>query len=996
MRNSLEIPLKLDLDPFEEGLKTSLRMGRKYKENFEAVLGDVDVDVAEERFERQLKELGREYKETVRKIESDEIDIGVDTKKAKTKTKALQKNAKGGRSSLIGLETAAYGAGAALTTGFAMAAGQAIRVGSDFESTMSNLAAISGATEEQLAQLEETAKRLGATTGQYTAKEVGKLQVQFSKKGFSPEQIDEVTKSTLALAAATGEDLASSAETAAGVLNSYGYEAEETARITDVMTSSFSNSALNLRRYRDAMTNAGKASSDAGLEVEETTAIIGELVNSNIKASTSGRGLRNILLELGRESSEVSKILGGSIDNFQDLIDRLQVAADNSDKFTKAQEQLGDRNAIVFSTMVDNIQEIQKASNKYYNSAGTAMEKMRTQMNNFRGDTLELKSAVEALGIKTFEGIKDELRGAAQWATKLVRRLQETELETTIRQLRNIGIEEEVLKGLRQTQNLNEALQKIDKSGEDIRDTLIKTDKTLGKDILKKINVWGAKYEENANLMAEKIDVSKIKIEDLKKAHEDLIAKTAKIIDKNDGELTPELQEQKNTAVEKANILTSLIEKVQKYQRYQKTLGKLKEDEKKSFDDILKTQKSSIDKRRKGHNIIKRTIPLIETKSDLIGEIPEKIQKANEQFQNMKMEYDASIGITTPNLPESDIDMSGLSVAQDKVQKIKQQEKEATDYVMQNNIQQWTTDMIEGMDQANDATSQWAQKHRDTFDAIDTTVGKVQGLYEQLYQYRITQIQNAKEERIRAAQEEYQARRREIKRTIANEEKRRNKLAQLEQTHQARISNIKEEARQKELKAKKKMRGIKIAQAISNTALGVTKALATLPPPASFIAAAATAATGAAKVATIQAQEYAAGGLVQGPEQIVKINERGEEYILDHETTRKIGAQTLAKVQQNPEQARTALDAVSGSGSPMPTPSYAFQSGGSTRNVSKTNIQKTNINNQSGGDISQVVDKLDDVENAIKGLELLAEFDREELALLVRVGENELQRREVE
>lgn len=56
---------------------------------------------------------------------------------------------------------------------------------------------------------------------------------------------------------------------------------------------------------------------------------------------------------------------------------------------------------------------------------------------------------------------------------------------------------------------------------------------------------------------------------------------------------------------------------------------------------------------------------------------------------------------------------------------------------------------------------------------------------------------------------------------------------------------------------KEAQRAIALTQAAINTALAVTKALSTLPPPASFITAAATAATGAAQIATISA---AAGG----------------------------------------------------------------------------------------------------------------------------------------
>lgn len=63
-----------------------------------------------------------------------------------------------------------------------------------------------------------------------------------------------------------------------------------------------------------------------------------------------------------------------------------------------------------------------------------------------------------------------------------------------------------------------------------------------------------------------------------------------------------------------------------------------------------------------------------------------------------------------------------------------------------------------------------------------------------------------------------------------------------------------------EKKAAKRNKAMGIIQAIINTALGVSQALASLPPPASFITAAITGALGAVQIATIAAQPLARGG----------------------------------------------------------------------------------------------------------------------------------------
>lgn len=85
-----------------------------------------------------------------------------------------------------------------------------------------------------------------------------------------------------------------------------------------------------------------------------------------------------------------------------------------------------------------------------------------------------------------------------------------------------------------------------------------------------------------------------------------------------------------------------------------------------------------------------------------------------------------------------------------------------------------------------------------------------------------------------------------------------------EETKKAMIENINQKYDEKEKAAKEKMKPIKVAEAISNVALGVTQALASAPPPWNFIQAGLVSAAGIAQIATIQGQKYAEGGLVRG------------------------------------------------------------------------------------------------------------------------------------
>ena len=86
-----------------------------------------------------------------------------------------------------------------------------------------------------------------------------------------------------------------------------------------------------------------------------------------------------------------------------------------------------------------------------------------------------------------------------------------------------------------------------------------------------------------------------------------------------------------------------------------------------------------------------------------------------------------------------------------------------------------------------------------------------------------------------------------------------------EEKKEAAIELIKEKYRQKDIEAQKALKPMKVAQAISNTALAVTGALGSPPfSPTNLALAALIGATGALEVKTIQAQEFATGGIVPG------------------------------------------------------------------------------------------------------------------------------------
>ena len=262
---------------------------------------------------------------------------------------------------------------------------------SGFSQVMSKLKAVSGATDEELKLLERDSLRLGRST-QKTATEVGNLQFELAKLGFTASQILAATEAILNLSIAAGSDLAQSAEVAGQTVRAFGLDASETQRVVDVMAKSFSTSALTLGRFAEAMPNVGATAKKFGWTLERTTAILGKLVSSGIQASKAGTDLRKIIATLAKTNLTYEQAL--------------EKVRKSQNPVNTAQLLFGQRaftSALILADLGD---EVDKYTRSLDNAYG-ASEKMRLIMeDNLIGDVTRLKSAWEGfvLSLKNSEG----------------------------------------------------------------------------------------------------------------------------------------------------------------------------------------------------------------------------------------------------------------------------------------------------------------------------------------------------------------------------------------------------------------------------------------------------------------------------------------------------------------------------------------------------------------------------------------------------------------
>jgi len=318
----------------------------------------------------------------------------------------------------------AFGAGVvgatALISGMSRAIKNSISVVLNFDQAMADVQAITRASHEEIGMLRNAAKALGGTT-KFTASEVAALQKELGKLGFTVSEILAGTGGILALAAATGEDLARSAEVAGSTIRAFGLNATETRRIVDVMARSFTGSALTLERFAVSMRSVAPVAKAFGFTVEETTALLGSLANAGFDASMAGTATRNILLNLADTSGALAKELGGAVTTFDQFIPALIKLREEGIDLNTVLELTDKRSVAAFSRFLEGAEFTREFADELRNAAGAAEEMAEIQLNTLKGDLIILKSAFQGLIIETKDAddtMNDAARGGIQVVTK--------------------------------------------------------------------------------------------------------------------------------------------------------------------------------------------------------------------------------------------------------------------------------------------------------------------------------------------------------------------------------------------------------------------------------------------------------------------------------------------------------------------------------------------------------------------------------------------------
>ena len=173
----------------------------------------------------------------------------------------------------------------------------------DFESGMSKVAAISGATGSDLDMLTEKAKEMGAST-KFSATESAEAFSYMAMAGWKTEQMLDGIAPVMNLAAASGEELGSVSDIVTDALTAFGLKASDAGHFADILAAASSNSNTNVAMLGESFKYAASMAGSMGYSAEDTALALGLMANSGIKASMAGTSLRNIMQRMAKPTKE--------------------------------------------------------------------------------------------------------------------------------------------------------------------------------------------------------------------------------------------------------------------------------------------------------------------------------------------------------------------------------------------------------------------------------------------------------------------------------------------------------------------------------------------------------------------------------------------------------------------------------------------------------------------------------------------------------------------
>ena len=396
--------LKTAAEQAEEALKE----GAISQNEYDALQREIaDTENKLESLEQQAEKTGRALQSMPQKGE---------------KLKSMGSKVEGVGKAMLPVSAAIAGVGAA-----------SVKVAADFDSAMSQVAAVSGAAGSDFDALRDKAREMGAKT-KFSATEAAEAMNYMAMAGWKTQDMLGGIEGIMNLAAASGEDLATTSDIVTDALTAFGLSAKDSAHFADILAAASSTANTNVAMMGETFKYAAPVAGALGFTAEDTAMAIGLMANAGIKSSQAGTSLRSILTSLSSDFTISGKKIGdvtiatteadGSMRCLSDILADTREAFSglSASEQTAAAETLVGKNAMSGFLALMNAapQDVDKLTGAITNCDGAANAMAEKMQDNLNGQLEKLKSGLSELAIQIGDGLMPLIRGLAEAVTGLV------------------------------------------------------------------------------------------------------------------------------------------------------------------------------------------------------------------------------------------------------------------------------------------------------------------------------------------------------------------------------------------------------------------------------------------------------------------------------------------------------------------------------------------------------------------------------------------------
>ena len=326
----------------------------------------------------------------------------------------------------------------------------AVKTGADFDSAMSKVAAVSGATGSEMDALREKAREMGSKT-KFSASEAADAMNYMAMAGWKTNDMLSGIEGIMNLAAASGEDLASTSDIVTDALTAFGLSASDSGHFADILAAASSNANTNVSMMGETFKYAAPVLGSLGYSAEDSAIAIGLMANAGIKSSQAGTALRAAITNLAKPTGTVASAMeqygisltdsSGKMYSLRELMEQLRQKLGGLSEAEQAQaaaslfgkEAMSGMLAIINGSPAD----FEKLSNAIDTCSDTVdgyngtTEKMAAVMqDNLAGQVTILKSQLEELAISFSDILMPTIRSIVSRIQELVDKLNQLDPQT--------------------------------------------------------------------------------------------------------------------------------------------------------------------------------------------------------------------------------------------------------------------------------------------------------------------------------------------------------------------------------------------------------------------------------------------------------------------------------------------------------------------------------------------------------------------------------------